>query len=154
MILWRGCRHEALCLRKIALTEYLDTVMIDGWRVKRGPLDLSITINGAKPELICLPPKLGADLDSAPQLCFQNISRREERRRKKNEPVFTRTFLDRCIFNSLQADEGCWKYCKCLEGGAWTAVDIRPWEKTHGPPGAWLQMTRLHDLESTSATSV
>lgn len=28
---------------------------------------------------------------------------------KKNEPVFTRTLLDGCIFNPLQADERCRK---------------------------------------------
>lgn len=86
--------------------------MIDGWRMKHGPLCLSIAINRAKLNLICLPQKLVADLASAPKLCFQNISRREVRKPPQHEPVFTRTFLDRCIFNSLQAEEGVLKWWK------------------------------------------
>lgn len=31
---------------------------------------------------------------------------------KNDEPIFTRTLLDRCIFNSLQAEEGDW-----MDGG-------------------------------------
>lgn len=34
----------------------------------------------------------------------------------KNEPVFTRTFLDGCIFNPLQADEGCRKHRRSATG--------------------------------------
>lgn len=44
-------------------------------------------------------------------------------RGKNDEPVFTRTFLDRCIFNSLQAEVGV---LKGWEGVAETAHDIRP----------------------------
>lgn len=49
----------------------------------------------------------------------------EKKKQKKHEPVFTRTFLDRCIFNSLQAEEGVLKRWK-TGGGAGTAHDIRP----------------------------
>lgn len=103
-------------LQKAALIQYLETEMIDGRGMKHGPLHLSVAITRAKLNLICLPQKLVADLASAPKLCFQNISRRGWRergewgggcRKKNDEPVFTRTFLDRCIFNSLQAEEGC-----------------------------------------------
>lgn len=66
----------------------------------------STDISRAKLNLICLPQELVLDLPSAPRLCFQNISRREVREKEKNEHIFTRTFLDRCIFNSQQADEG------------------------------------------------
>lgn len=109
--------HTELSLQKAALIQYLESVMIDGWRVKHGPLHLSVAITRAKLNLICLPQKLVADLASAPKLCFQNISRRDGGgwgvgglfggRKKNDEPVFTRTFLDGCIFNSLQAEEGC-----------------------------------------------
>lgn len=97
--------HTELSLQKAALVQYLETEMIDGWRMKHGPLHRSVAITRAKLNLICLPQKLVADLASAPKLCFQNTSRRGGR--KNDEPVFTRTFLDRCIFNSLQAEEGC-----------------------------------------------
>lgn len=95
--------------------------------MKHSPLCLSFAINRAKLNLICLPPqRLAADLGSAPELCFQNISRREARK-KKHEPVFTRTFLDRCIFNSLQAEEGVLKWWGRGGGGTtWTAHGIRP----------------------------
>lgn len=57
--------------------------------MKLGPLRLSVAINGAKLNLICLPQKPAADLASAPKLCFQNISGRHKKRKKKNdEPVF------------------------------------------------------------------
>lgn len=69
--------HTELSLQKAALIQYLESVMIDGWRVKHGPLHLSVAITRAKLNLICLPQKLVADLASAPKLCFQNISRRD-----------------------------------------------------------------------------
>lgn len=86
--------------------------------MKHGPLRLSVAITRAKLNLICLLQKPVADLASAPKLCFQNMSSRVGKggsregwrvARKNDEPLFTRTFLDRCIFNSLQAaEEGCW----------------------------------------------
>lgn len=59
---------------------------------------------------------------------------------RNDEPVFARTFGDRCIFNSLPAEEGVLVILGLSE-------DTRP-------RGALLQMTRLHDLESTSAASI
>lgn len=91
-----------LSLLKVELILYLETEMIDGL------LCLSIAISGAKLDLICLPLKLVADLASAPKLCFLNISSKKEGEKKNDEPLFARTFLDRCIFNSLQAEEECW----------------------------------------------
>lgn len=73
-----------LSLQKAALIQYLETEMIDGWRVKHGPLRLSVAITRAKLNLICLPQKLVADLASAPKLCFQNISRRRGREKMMN----------------------------------------------------------------------
>lgn len=72
--------HSGLSLQKAALIQYLETEMIDGWRMKHGPLRLSVAITRAKLNLICLPQKLVADLASAPKLCFQNISRRGEKK--------------------------------------------------------------------------
>lgn len=45
-------------------------------------LRLSVAITTAKLNLISLPQKLVADLASAPKLCFQNISRRGEGKKK------------------------------------------------------------------------
>lgn len=68
--------HTELSLQKATLIQYLETEMIDGRRMKHGPLRLSVAITRAKLNLICLPRKLVTDLASAPKLCFQNISRR------------------------------------------------------------------------------
>lgn len=105
--------HADLSLCKAVLKQYLETEMIDGRRMRHGPLRLFVTIAGAKLNLICLPQKLVADLASAPKICFQNFSSRRGwamrgGEGKNDEPLFTRTFGDGCIFNSLQAVEGCW----------------------------------------------
>lgn len=68
--------HADLSLRKAVLKQYLETEMIDGRRMRHGPLRLFVSIAGAKLNLICLPQKLVADLASAPKLCFQNFSSR------------------------------------------------------------------------------
>lgn len=69
-------------------------------------LRLSVAITTAKLNLISLPQKLVADLASAPKLCFQNISGGGGEKKMMN-PFLQGHFLDRCIFNSLQAEEGC-----------------------------------------------
>lgn len=51
--------HKELSLQKAALIQYLETEMIDGWRMKHGPLHLSVAITRAKLNLICLPQKHG-----------------------------------------------------------------------------------------------
>ena len=74
-----------------------------GIHTARGEMDgdrLSVAFNKAKLNLIRLPYKLMSDLAFAPKLCFRNTSRREakEERNKNDEPIFTRTFLDRFVF--------------------------------------------------------
>lgn len=68
--------HADLSLCKAVLKQYLETEMIDGRRMRHGPLRLFVAIAGAKLNLICLPQNLVADLASAPKLCFQNFSSR------------------------------------------------------------------------------